>query len=188
MKRLLTIASALGVLAACGSNAVPAEEQAAAPTQPGAMPTPAAPLPSGPPLGAAQPDRNPVPVPAARGWESVIFEDGLLLRFVLPNEGAALGIACAGRPRRLTVSIPGVTAIGSEDRVALALGAEPVTMVADLASKAEGVTAQAPVPENFTRLLESAASIGALYGTQESGPYPPPSDAQKTALAEACAP
>jgi hypothetical protein len=181
MKRMMMVASALAALAAC--DAPPAEPRALE-RAPAAV---APPLPSGPPLGAAQPDRIPAPAAAAAGWESRVFEDGLMLRIPGSGEDGGFSMTCSGRPRQLSVAIPSFTPIGSEDRLALELGSEPVTVVADLGSKAQGVTAAAPLPENLGGLLEGAAHIGALYGTQQSGPHPPPSKAQIEAFQKACA-
>jgi hypothetical protein len=87
---------------------------------------------------------------------------------------------------RLVVSVPSFKAIGSEDRFALALGREPVTLVADPTQPKSGVTAEGAVPESLKGLLEKTESIGAHYGNQQVGPLPAPPKALVEALARGC--
>jgi hypothetical protein len=98
---------------------------------------------------------------------------------------ARMEVACLASPARLTVEVPGFTAIGSEDRFSLGLGEEPVTLVADL-SRPNGVAAEGPIPANLEALLRNAGQVTALYGTQRIGPVEPPPPQLIDAFAEAC--
>lgn len=97
-----------------------------------------------------------------------------------------MSIFCPQARTRLVVSVPGFKPIGSEDRFALALGEEPVTLVADPTRQKQGVTAEGAAPENFGDLLDKAERIGARYGSQQSGPHAMPPKPLREALAEEC--
>lgn len=171
----LSIAAALLALAGCGS-----ERRGGAPEDASAV----TPEPSGPPVvqqvegGATE----------ARQRADRDEEDQGSLRIEGPGGTLRMRVACTGSPVRLIVEVPAFTPIGSEDRFALALGQEPVTLVADPTRQEPGggVTAEGPVPENFAELLAAAGEIGALYGVQRVGPQSlDPGSA--AALARACA-
>lgn len=143
------------------------------------------PQPSGPPVVQQAEREEEAAAPAAQpasGWEQA-GENGIRLK---GDDGKiVLALSCAGGNLRATA--PSFTPIGSEDRFSLGLGNEPVTLVADLGSKAPGVTAEGAAPANFEALLGSADQMSALYGTQQVGPVPGPSAALRQKLAGACA-
>src|SRR3546814_17825835 len=99
-----------------------------------------------------------------------------------------MSIACLDDPARLVVQVPAFEPVMSEDRFALGLGAEPVTLVADPYEQElqTGVRGEGPVPENFAALLDEAAEVRALYGAQQAGPHPAPQSALKERLVDAC--
>jgi hypothetical protein len=143
------------------------------------------PEPSGPPVvQQARPEDA-----AARSgprWEQ---GDGAMLRLVNPNGSVRMIVSCIAKPARLAVTVPSFSPIGSEDRFAFGLGAEPITLVADptLQKPGAGVTGEAPMPSNLARLFGAAREISALYGTQRIGPHgSPPRDLVAT-FASACA-
>jgi hypothetical protein len=121
------------------------------------------------------------------GWTS----DRAGGRLNLRDGGGTLLISldCTARPSHLSVHVPGFSPIGSEDRFALGLGTEPVTLVADLGrgKSGTGVRAEGPVPERLESWLSAAREISALYGTQRSGPHPPPQAQLAASFASACA-
>lgn len=169
MKRILL---PVLLLAGCGPEPQPA--------QPDMLPTP-----SGPPLAqqAAPPPAQPA-APAGPHWEGAVRGAATALRLV---EGGAvrMEMACLDAPARLAVEVPGFTVIASEDRFALGLGNEPVTLVADI-ERREGVAAEAPIPANLEDLLDAADQVTALYGTQRVGPVAPPPPRLVDAFAQAC--
>lgn len=142
------------------------------------------PEPSGPPAPQNLPDA-PAPQPPG-GWESAASAEGMALRLTGPDGKLLMSVACLGRPPTLTVSVPGFSPIGSEDRFALAVGDEPVTLVADPNRQPDGVTGRGPVPEGFGTLLAQADRIGALYGTQRVEPAAPPPAELARLLTDAC--
>jgi hypothetical protein len=145
------------------------------------------PVPSGPPV--IQQAKEEVPNTAIEGeprWESATGDGGTGIRFVGNDGAAALSIFCPEAGRRLVVSVPSFKPIGSEDRFVLALGQEPVTLVADPTRQKSGVTAEGAAPENLKALLEKAETIGAHYGNQQIGPHPTPAQVLLEALTKEC--
>jgi hypothetical protein len=144
-------------------------------------------VPSGPPI--IQQAKEEVPDTAVQGeprWESSTGEGGTGIRFVGKDGGVGFSIFCPEVGGRLLVSVPSFKPIGSEDRFALALGQEPVTLVADPTRQKSGVAAEGAVPDKFKALLEKAETIGARYGNQQIGPHPAPPKALLEALAREC--
>jgi hypothetical protein len=146
---------------ACGSE--PAEQRPVEAAQ-------VTPEPSGPPVvQQAQPEQK------AKGSQPHVEVETVAsgLRFDNPDGTLRMSIVCEGSPAKLVANVPSFTPIGSEDRFALAIGQEPVTLVADPTRQrpGAGVRAQGPVPDNFPALLAAADQVGALYGTQKIGPH-----------------
>jgi hypothetical protein len=127
-----------------------------------------------------------MPRPATPSWEVKIASGTTSLNLSSVEGAPLMTISC--RTGHLGVQVPSFTPIGSEERLSLGLGQEPVTLVADLRAKQPGVGAGGGVPENLEDLLERADRISAVYGSQQSGPYPAPAAAMKQQLAEACEP
>lgn len=145
------------------------------------------PVASGPPI--VQQAKEKVPDTAAEKlprWESATGDGGTGLRLVGKGGVAELSIFCPEARTRLIVSLPSFEPIGSEDRFSLALGEEPVTLVADPTRQTKGVSAEGAVPGNFAELLKKAETIGAHYGNQQAGPHPAPPKALREALAKEC--
>jgi hypothetical protein len=171
MKPIVILAAA-AMLASCGPEPQP--------EQPDTLP-----MPSGPPLAqqAAPQPVQPAPVPTSP-WESRVAGGAVELRLLEGGE-ARMRMACLASPARLSVEVPGFTAIGSEDRFSLGLGNEPVTLVANL-SHPNGVAAEGAIPANLEALLRDARQVTALYGTQQIGPVDPPPPQLIETFAEAC--
>ena len=166
--------------AACGDSANAPEDQAAE-TELGV------PVPSGPPVAqqvgpAAVPDNSGTGAPR---WESATGEEGTILRLVNSRGVLVMSLACRAGSGTLAARVPAFSAIASEDRFSLALGDQPVALVADPGSKG-GMVAQGPVPDGFADRLEDAKAISALYGTQRSGPHPAPPEQLGKAFAQTC--
>lgn len=165
------------LLSACGAPAPDEEKNQAVDL----------PVPSGPPIVQQAEEEVPdTAVESEARWESATGEDGTGLRFVVKGGASEISIFCPEAGKRLVVAVPSFKPIGSEDRFSLALGEEPVTLVADPTRQKAGVTAEGAVPDNFSELLEKAERIGALYGNQQIGPHPAPPKALIEALAKEC--
>ena len=148
------------------------------------------PEPSGPPIAAVGKPREPAPAPDRQPvWESVASGEGTALRLVATDGTIGMSLACLGRPVRLAVNVPTFEPVMSEDRFALGMGEEPVTLVANPYEQEArpGVTGEGPVPDNFEAFLEAADAVRAVYGAQQIGPYPAPPPSLKALLVEACA-
>jgi hypothetical protein len=144
------------------------------------------PQPSGPPV-VQQADDARETSPGVSGFAWQADDQSASLRLVGPAEKPVLVLTCSGSPAIMTVTAPGFSMIGSEDRFVLGLGEEPVTLVADMdGRKAPGVTARAPVPGNLAKLMNEAAEVSALYGTQRLGPVSAPPGRLRTDFLKSC--
>ncbi len=165
------------LLSACGSEAPPPDKD-----------TVEIPTPSGPPV-AQQIEAAPPPTEGAKAgprWESVSSGEGSALRLTGSDGKVAMSVACLGAPRRMVVTVPSFKAIASEDRLSFGLGEEPVTLVADpTRQKGPGVTAEGSPPPRT--VFDKAATVSALYGTQQVGPVPAPPGKLREMLAKSCA-
>ncbi len=174
MRRLPIIAAA-AALASCGSE--PAHETVGNEAL--------TPLPSGPPVvQQVEDDGAAAPANPRVEWERA--ENGAGLRLNNPDGTIRMSLACSGS--KLVVNVPSFTPIGSEDRFMLALGQNPVTLVADPTRQraGTGVTAEGPAPQNLGGLLSAGPGVGALYGTQKIEADAPPSPKLANQLAGAC--
>jgi uncharacterized membrane protein len=125
------------------------------------------------------------PVPAG-GWQISSTGEGAAL--VLGNPARpTIRLFCPAREKRLLVNVPAFRPIGSEERLSFGGGGEVVALVADTRGDPlrGGVTGSGSVPANLPQLL--SAAISANYGSQDSGPHPPPSAEAVNAFAAACA-
>ncbi len=174
MRRLPVLAAA-AALASCGSEPAQKAGGDAAPL----------PEPSGPPvIQQAEADGGAATATPRLEWERA--DDGAGLRLSNPDGTVRMSLACTGS--KLVVNVPSFTPIGSEDRFMLALGQNPVTLVADPTRQrpGTGVTAEGPAPRNFGGLLSDGPTVGALYGTQQIEADSPPSSKLASQLATGC--
>lgn len=93
-------------------------------------------------------------------------------------------IVCTSQPARLRVNVPSFRPIGSEDRLSVGFGANPVALVASRGGG--GVTAVGPLPANIAGRILRARTIQASYGRQVIGPFAPPRGEDAMTLANAC--
>lgn len=172
------LAAALIALAACAEQ--PRSADMAAHVE--------VPEPSGPPLVQQVRTEESGPSASALSWESVASGEGMTLRLADADGKLRMSIACFANPPRLTASVPGFSPIGSEDKLTLALGDDPVVLVADpTRQQVPGVTGEGRVPDDLAVLMRDAGEVGAVYGAQRVGPHLPPPPALASAFASACA-
>jgi hypothetical protein len=128
-------------LAACG------RDHAAAPAGPvEAPPAPSTPPPEGP---TASPGR---------------------LTLVDASGAPVLHLSCADGAAALVIHAPGLTPIGSEDRLTLGVGDEAFAFVADLEAPGPGVSGGGvPEADLFVRMARGEP-VRAVYGAQTVGP------------------
>lgn len=178
--RSITIIGAAAALVSCSGEAPDTKRQPAE--------QPDIPQASGPPVPDQEPPPTaPTPAPAM-AWESVAGGVGTELRLTGKDGNVRMSIACMGNPPRLVVNVPEFRPVMSEDRFALGLGSEPVTLVANPYEQETrpGVTGEGSVPDNLSAFVDAAGEVRALYGAQQTGPYPAPSRELKQLLVEAC--
>jgi hypothetical protein len=172
LRRLLPVALLvpLVALAACGERQKPTTT----PREPDRLGDPAT-------------DRPPaVPLPASTRWRFVASGEGSFLQRTDATGNIVLTIGCATAPPGVEVGLPRVPRVASEDRVSVGLGADILTLVADLGRARPGVTARGALDDAFLTQLEGATGISALYGTSRIGPFGPPPADQREALLAAC--
>lgn len=144
----------------------------------------AAPQPAAPP--PTPPSPGPAPIPAtAPAWQVMRLGDGATAT-VSQGGRTLLRITCVASPPRLVVDAPGVRPIGSEERLSLGFGNDPIALVARSAGRGQGVTATGALPANIAGRILRARAIGASYGTQVLGPFAPPRGEDAMTLANAC--
>ncbi len=180
MRSITIIGAAAAALTACSGEAPDDRQPAEQPDIPQA---------SGPPVpGQAAPAPSAPASAPAMAWGSVAGGEGTALRLTGKDGEVRMSIACIGDPPRLVVNVPDFRPVMSEDRFALGLGSEPVTLVANPYEQEArpGVTGEGPVPDDFPAFVDAAAEVRALYGAQQTGPYPAPAPELKGLLVEAC--
>lgn len=166
---------ALLTMAACGSPGPEARQEKAVDV----------PVPSGPPI-AQQADAVPSTAPArsAAAWEATNSDGAAVLRLVDPAGGLVMVLACREGGRLLAV-VPGFTQVGSEDRLTIGLGQEPVVLVASPPRQGNpGVTGEGTAPS--AEVFERADAVSAVYGAQKLGPLTAPTKELREMLAKAC--
>jgi hypothetical protein len=162
-------------VAACGSLAPEAQQEKSVDV----------PVPSGPPI-AQQADAVPSTAPEQSGptWEATNSERGAVLRLIDPAGGLVMVLACR-KERGLLAVVPSFAQIGSEDRLTLGFGDEPVVLVVNSPREGNpGVTAEGAGPP--AGVIEGAGRVSAVYGAQKLGPLVSPPEALRKMLAGAC--
>ncbi len=167
--RLMGLALA-GLLAACkpGAPADPSNEAAAA--------APASPL-----RPAAPGD------PVLQGsWSLRISSEGPSLSFATSGRQPVLYVACIAPSPDFLVTLPGVTPIGSEERLSFGGGGEVVALVVKVSGRSGGggVTGAGDRLPTLEAMLR--AGPGASYGATAIGPLPPVPASVAHGFAAAC--
>lgn len=119
---------------------------------------------------------RPAPEPSTR-WESSASGEGAALylaHFHLGGE-RVVTLFCPAGSNDLLVNVPAFRPIGSEERMSFGAGGTVVTLVADPRGDKQrgGVTGRGPVPSELPIILRGLVAVN--YGSQNSGPYAPPS-------------
>jgi uncharacterized membrane protein len=178
MRSLPLLASILA-LGACGRG----DDQAAAPPS----------EPSNQMDAASAPSANDSPPPPApptqqvATWSTQAGSDGSVLVLAPPSGTPVMRLICPPNGK-LLVNLPGIRAVGSEERLSFGGGGHAVALVADSRGDRQrgGVTGSTLVPADMAALI--AGPISASYGAQTSGPHPAPPLALAKRFAAACAP
>ncbi len=121
-------------------------------------------------------------------WAVAGGSEGAHAHLLAPDGTMVLSLGCRLGSGRLEVSVPGLTRIGSEDRLSLGFGDDSIALAADMTAPGKGVHATGAVPPDIVDQLTSATAIGVAYGNQNLGPYQPPSSDEARAMATACTP
>lgn len=118
-------------------------------------------------------------------WENASRGDGPALIMRGPDGEQMLRLGCLHHRPRLTLQVDGFDPVGSEERLTFGLDEQLFVFVAEPTAPGPGVSATAPVSADFLERLPRAATLGAVYGAQQFGPYrPPPNDLSMSFAAE----
>lgn len=168
MKILASIAAtaALG-LAACSDDPVPP-----APAEPAAEPVAPA-----PPAAPTEPGLS---------WETVSSGEGVALIMTDPDGGQRLHLGCTRHPPRLVMVVNEFHPVGSEERLTVGLDEQLFVFVAEPTAPGAGVRATSAVSGDFLERLPRTATIGAVYGAQQFGPFRPPPQEMAASFAAEC--
>lgn len=123
--------------------------------------------------------------PAMR-WESIASGEGTALMLLGEGDAQLFHLACLSQPARMTVQVPAFRVVGSEERLTLGVDDEAFGFVADTMSDQPGVRAEAAIDPEFLRRLPLSDDIGAMYGSQQAGPFPAPPDDLTEGFVTAC--
>lgn len=139
----------------------------------------------------AQAPAEPAPEPPAPDaptlrWETIASGEGAALMLLGEGDAQLFHLACLSSPARMTVQVPGFRVVGSEERLTLGVDGEAFGLVADTLSTQPGVRAEAAIDPEFLRRLPLSDDIGAMYGSQQAGPYPAPPDELTEGFVTAC--
>lgn len=167
MKTLAGIAATAALaLAACSEDPAPP-----APAEPAGDPTAPA------PAAATQPGLS---------WESASSGEGVALVMTGPDGGQRLHLGCTRHPPRLIMVVNDFHPVGSEERMTVGLDEQLFVFVAEPTAPGAGVRATTAVSSDFLERLPRTATIGAVYGAQEFGPFRPPPQEMAASFAAEC--
>ena len=120
-------------------------------------------------------------------WSSQVSGGGMSLTLSGAEGAALLRIACVRNPPVMTIVGEIFMPIGSEERLSFSVDDEPFIFVANLsANRRSGVEAQAPISADLLTRFEKAREVGAVYGAQQIGPFPPPDSDSIERFVAAC--
>ena len=107
------------------------------------------------------------------GWSLQISSEGPSLSFATSGRQPVLNLACIAPSPDLLVTLPGVTPIGSEERLSFGGGGDVVALVVKVRGRSGGggVTSAGDRPPALEAMLR--AGPGASYGATAIGPLPP---------------
>jgi len=130
---------------------------------------------------------RPAPEPSTR-WETSASGEGAALylaHFHLGGE-RVVTLFCPAGSNDLLVNVPGFRPVGSEERMSFGAGGTAVALVADPRGDRQrgGVTGRGPVPSELPTILRSRIAVN--YGSQNSGPYAPPSPEMAKSFLAGC--
>lgn len=144
--------------------------------------------PAAPAADPAAPAPAPGPAPIRQGlsWQLVSSGEGSALALLDASGEPVMQWACMSGPARMIVRVQPFDPIGSEERLTIGVDDEAYALVAASTKPGPGVQAEGAVDEGLLQRLQTATSVGAVYGAQTLGPHIPPSREQAEAFARTC--
>ena len=146
---------------------------------------PAPPAPA-PPAEPSPPAPAPAPTQPGLSWETVSSGEGVALVMTGPDGGQRLHLGCTRHPPRLIMVVNDFHPVGSEERMTVGLDEQLFVFVAEPTAPGAGVRATTAVSADFLERLPRTATIGAVYGAQEFGPFRPPPQEMAASFAAEC--
>lgn len=144
---------------------------------------------AGAPEPASAPAAAPAATPDPNGWAFAIGKNSVELAWMTETMPGAspLRLIC-GRGSGIMVEAATLTPIGSEERLSIGAGDEPLALVAVTAETPRGpvIRATGAADEAFLTALEAGGPIAVSYGAQHYGPLASPGEAMRRAFADTC--
>ena len=141
------------------------------------------------PERASAPAVTTSPTPDPNGWAFAIGKNSVELAWMTETMPGAspLRLVCA-RGNGIMVEAATLTPIGSEERLSIGAGDEPLALVAMAAETPRGaiIRATGAADEVFLAALEAGGPIAVSYGAQHYGPLASPGEAMRRAFADTC--
>lgn len=122
--------------------------------------------------------------PGGPRWDLQSSGEGIALALLGAGGRTVVRLFCPAGTHRLIVNVPAFRPVGSEERMSLGSGSDAVALVADSWGDARGVSGAGPVPDKLLALVGGPVAIN--YGSQNSGPHPPPPAQWARAFATTC--
>lgn len=129
----------------------------------------------------------PQPLPEnVRRWTLIEGDEGAAMALLGEGDRQVFHMACLAGPPRMQVIASEFTVIGSEERLTLGAADEAFGFVADTLREGPGVQAEAAIDPSLLDHLTRTEDVSAVYGAQQVGPYPAPTDDVMSAFVAGC--
>ena len=125
---------------------------------------------------------------AAPAWSFAVSGVGFGLMLTSPDQGYLLGLSCVRGARQVTVILPQIKPVGTDDRLTLSLDRDVFPFVVKRQSLKDGkvVEAAATTTPLLLKAIETAATLRGSYAGKAIGPYPAPPASMTRSFNAAC--
>ncbi|WP_029085892.1 hypothetical protein [Brevundimonas aveniformis] len=145
-------------------------------------------------IGCDAADHSPAPAdedPAAGHlnltWNDLASDEGTALVLLGEGNRQIFHMACLRADREMQIIASDFTVIGSEERMTMGIANEAFGFVADTQWTGSGVMARTAIDPSLLDHLARTSDLSVLYGIQQGGPWPAPSQDQRDGFILACA-
>lgn len=135
---------------------------------------------------ASTPPAESTQTASSQRWEAVSGAEGVALVLLAEGDRQIFHLACTTAPAQVQIIVSNASVIGSEERMTLGVADEAFGFVADTERTGPGVLATGAIDPAFLEHLARTTEISAVYGAQQIGPWPAPSQAQRDDFVASC--